>query len=164
MNEIPTAVVVPNRSQTRRLDWMDMRCSEREIPNFVQDYAANYWLSAMAGFVGTARVVGGDGESLELGHETRSQGTAAIGIDKGRLIAIVSPNDAMSPAVWINAPLAELKAEAMETSGLFKKKPKGLEISLGDHWNLILGQVSRYYRKRNAQQARQEASLLEALA
>ena len=159
---VTTAVVVENRSGTRRVQALNMTSDHREIPEpGVAGASAAYWLAGVGIFEGVAALLANDG-TLTPGSEVGVVGTVAVAIGNGRLIGIVSPNEAAAPAVWVAVSLADLRVTTKGQIGVFKKRPSQIEVQY-DGWEIDLGNVRRFDRSINQSQHGQEASLLRAL-
>lgn len=159
---VTTAVVVQNRSGTRSVPALGLKCDEREIPEALESGSeADYWLAGVGAFEGSASLLGGD-DSLTPGYEVGVTGTAALAVVGGQLICIVSPTEATAPAIWLAVRLAELRVTTKGTTGVFKKRPAGIRVDC-DGWGLVLGRVSTLDRSTSRIQSAQESSLLSAL-
>lgn len=135
-----------------------MRCDSREIPDpLAAGEPRGWWIAAMA--------FAQEGYTTDpnVGLPTH-QGICALTVAPSSFHAILAPQAATAPAVWVSADLSSLQVEASGTQGLFRKRPSLVEISAPkDGWSLSLAMVSRLYRASNRFQNGHEASLVEAL-
>jgi hypothetical protein len=156
-----TAVVVQNRSFTRHIPALGMKCDEREIPApLAPTSPPDYWLG-MGAFIGTAELLTADG-NFEPGYEVHVLGTVALAVGDGRLIGIVAPDQATATAVWVAPSLGDIAVKAEGKTGLIRKRPERIEIRCDD-WEILIGRVESLYIKTNMTQYGREASLLAAL-
>ncbi|HEV3000474.1 MAG TPA: hypothetical protein VGW75_07015 [Solirubrobacteraceae bacterium] len=160
-----TAVLVQNRSAVRRLDALGMASDEREIPAFLDGNASSYWIAGIAGFGGGVALLAQDNATVESTRSRKggASGTAVVAIGGGTLIAIVSPNSATQPAVWVRAALDAVNVSAEGSTGLFKKRPERIKLKYRDDWEMMLAIVSSLDRERGYHQTAKEADLLAAL-
>lgn len=157
-----TAVVVQNRSGTRRVPALNMECDDREIPESpVVGGSADYWIAGVGIFEGVAALLANDG-TLAPGYEVGVTGTVALAAGRGQFICILSPNEATAPAVWLAASLADLAVTATGKVGVFKKRPGQLQVQ-GDGWEIVLHRVEGLDRSIGQRVYGQEKSLLSAL-
>jgi hypothetical protein len=159
---VTTAAVVQNRSGTRRIDALKMLCNDREIPrsNIVGE-SPGYWLAGVGIFEGTAALLADDG-TFTPGYEIGVTGTVMLAAGDGKCIAIVSPNEATAPAVWLSVNLADLQVTTKGQIGVFKKRPQQLVVQC-DGWELVMGRIDRYNQKTGKAFGGYETSLLAAL-
>lgn len=151
--------LVDARNARREEPDLGMRCDAREIPDpLAAGEPRGWWLSALAfaqeGFTTDPAV-----------RLPTHQGLCALVVTPASFHAILAPQATSAPAAWVSASLGSLKVDASGSQGLFKKRPKTIEIAAPhDGWSLTVAMVSRLYRSSNSAQSGQEASLLEALA
>jgi hypothetical protein len=156
-----TAVIVQNRSGTRRLETLGMRGDEREIPSpLTATCPISYWVG-FGGISGTAALLG-DGQSLVPGYEVGVMGTIALALHDRRLFGIISSTDATGPAVWLAASLTELQVSSSGKVGVFNKRPQRIEIR-NDEWELLIRQVQSLKRDSGDLRKARETELLAAL-
>jgi hypothetical protein len=199
---LDAAVLIPRPTTERALADLGMRCSEKEIPDPLAQWTGVqnrhampdvWWLAAGCFFEGGASPLNAYGELAAAEHVTAGTATglslpsaavltqlqattsctAAFCIADGRLLAIVSPNDAAEAAIWVAMTCSDVVVEPRGSQGL-RGRPK--EIGLSAHgWKMELIEVSRLYRRWDQKgfkrgtieervQTGQEASLVAALA
>lgn len=157
-----TAVIVQNRSATRHVPALGMKCDDREIPAPLKGPPLTECWLGMGGFIGTAELLSEDG-SLGPGQEIQLMSTMTLAVDGSRLIGIVSPDQATAPAVWVAVSLSDLEIKTEGKVGFFRRRPLRIEIQGPDDLEIIIGRVERLYLKTKVLAYGGEDSLVEAL-
>jgi hypothetical protein len=156
-----TAVIVQNRSATRRLEALGMTGDEREVPSpLPPDSSVTYWFGS-GNITGTADLLG-EAESLKPGYEVGVIGHIALALSDKRLLGIVSSTEATGPAVWLAVNLEDLAITSSGTVGVFKKRPDRIEIRCSD-WELRIGYVKSGDHASGPRKNGQELAFLSAL-
>lgn len=199
---IDAAVLIPRPAKERAIADLGMRCSEKEIPDPLAQWAGvqnrhakpdGWWLAAGCFFEGGASPLNDYGELAAAERVTSgtfmefslppaavlsqlkatTSSTAAFCIADGRLLAIVSPNDASEPAIWVAATCSSVLLEAEGTQGL---RGRPLEVRIAANgWTMQLREIAREYRQwvqkgfkaghiEGRIQTGQETSFIQALA
>jgi hypothetical protein len=192
---LDAAVLIPRPVEERVLPDLGMRCSEKEIPDTLANWTRDHnlkpdgwWLAAGCFFEGSASPLNSYGELAEAEQVTAGRAmelslasanlltqlqattncTAAFCIADGRLLVIVSPNDASEAAIWVAAACSSVTVESRGTQGL---RGRPLEVCItGKDWTMQLREIARNYLERvrgkldGRFQTGQEASFLKALA
>lgn len=171
---IEGAVLVPRPVREHTLTELGMRSSVKEIPDPLERWGPGssslkpdgWWLSEGAFFDGPAWPINSYGELAAPQPTQSATCTAAFCIARGRLLAIVSPNNASEPAIWVNVACSRVR---VATGG-----DGGVALN-GDRWEIRVIRVSRLYRHMTQKglrapevhekfQTGQERSLLEEVA
>src|ERR1039458_4149467 len=199
---LDAAVLIPRPTKERVLADLGMRCSEKEIPDPLAQWTGvqnrhamtyGWWLAAGGFFEGGASPLNAYGELAAAEHVTAGTTTepslpaaaaltqlqatttctAAFCIADGRLLAIVSPNDAGEAAIWVAATCSDVVVEPRGSQGM-RGRPKEIGLSARG-WKMELIEVSRLYRRWDQKgfkrgtieerfQTGQETSLVAAFA
>jgi hypothetical protein len=155
-----TAVIVQNRTATRRVQALGMAGDNREIPRPLTNASVASWIG-FGGFNGKAALLG-EGERLTPGYEVGVPGHIALALSDSRVFCIVSSTEATGPAVWLAANLADLEVTSSGKVGIFNKRPERIEIRC-DGWELICGHVQSLNPDTGVLHSGREASLLGSL-
>jgi len=199
---LDAAVIIPRPAKERVLADLGMRCSEKEIPDPLAQWTGvqnrhampdGWWLAAGCFFEGGASPLNAYGELAAVEHVTAGTATelslpsaavftqlqattsctGAFCIADGRLLAIVSPNDAGEAAIWVAVTCSDVVVEPRGSQGM-RGRPKEIGLSARG-WKMEMIEVSRLYRRWDQKgfkrgtieerfQTGQETSLVAALA
>src|SRR4051812_48101005 len=91
-------ILVEDRAWTRRVPELDLQCDHREVRVNLPDTYDN-WLAGV--YIRQSPSPGG-GEASEL------QARVALAVGDGRLVGIISPDEATRPAIWFSIALDDL--------------------------------------------------------
>jgi len=162
-------VLVDARGAARKVERLGMKCDSKELPEPLDgSEPVAWWLIGICTFAGSL-LPGGESDTLGDPVEGTMKGQAALAVDDGRVIGIMSPKSPAAAALWWAWPLASTEVTAVGTEGVFKKRPSVIRLDRnggaeaeGD--TLVLNMVSKLQRKSRSIQSTQEASLFEALS
>lgn len=142
---------------------LNMQCDAKEIPqNPDGTKPVGWWLAGRCLFTGTAATEVFD-SGLAEPQEVVVQGTAAIAVNRDRVLGIVSPDADDEPALWWAWQLSDLTIETSGEQGVFKKRPALIGLENGDG-AIDIAVVSQLDRHSGSHKTGQEGSLLKALA
>jgi hypothetical protein len=155
-----SAVLVDGRGRSRTVALFNMRCDGQQIPEQL-DGAKTRMYRVRATFSGNASPW--NEGSPGLGSPASAEGTAALGVQSGRVFGILTPDLEAEPSVWFTLPLRGLRVVPHGQQGLLKKRPVSIQFGC-DQWSVRLTDVNVIIPASGGrQQPGQEHTLLQAL-
>ncbi|WP_445152225.1 hypothetical protein [Baekduia sp. Peel2402] len=143
-------VLVEDRAWTRRVPELDLWCDEREVPVNLQD-THNNWLGG---------VYMRQSPPLSSGAAAEVSGRVALAIGDGRLVGIISPDEATEPAIWFSIALDDLLMVEVISRHRLTWRPRKITVYVPG-WALVFVAIARHDGSREWRG--QERSLLRAL-
>jgi len=131
------ALLIGTRDKSLEVRELGMRCDSREIPDLVEDSAAEcrHWI-AVTEFVGAATFAGTTDE-----QQVDDANLAALVLGRHRLGGILKAEEGLA-ALWFAAPTSIIAASVLATGGLIRKKPRILTLQT-PLWTIKIAEVDR---------------------
>lgn len=143
-------VMVHDRVWTRHVPELALWCDDREIPVNLPD-TYNHWL---------AGVFMRESPPPSVGAVTEVTARVTLAIGDGRLVGIVSPDEATEPAIWFSTALADLLMVRVLSRYRLTRRPRRITVYVPG-WALVFVAVARH--DGSMEWRGHERSLLRAL-
>lgn len=143
-------VLVEDRVWMRQVAKLDLWCDDREVPINLPD-TYDHWL---------AGVFMRQSPPPSSGAVTEVTARVALAIGDGRLVGIISPDEATAPAIWFSIALADLLMVRALSRHRVTRRPRKITVYVPG-WALVFVAVARHDGSMECRG--QERSLLRAL-
>jgi hypothetical protein len=156
-----SAVLVDARGRSMTVALLGMRCDAQQVPEPLDGSKLRLY-RARGVFQGNA-APWNEGGSPGLPAQAQAEGRTAIGVGGGRVMGILTPDQAAHPSAWFSLPLTGLRIVEQGSKGMLKSRPVSVQFG-NDQWWCRVTEVSVIIPASGGRlQPKQEGSLLQAL-
>lgn len=156
-----SAVLVDARGHSTTVALLGMRCDAQQIPEPLDGNKPRLFRGKGV-FQGKAAPWNAGG-SPGLPAQAQAEGRTAIAVGGGRVMGILTPDQATQPSVWFSLPLGGIRIVEQGSKGVLKSRPVSVQFG-NDQWWCRLTEVSVIIPASGGRlQPKQEGTLLQAL-